>query len=433
MSTLVTITFLILLNGFFSLSEMAIVSSRRAILKEMLKKGNNGAQRVIDIIDNKSKFLSSVQVGITAVAMLAATYGGATIAHSFSKMIAEVPAIGVYAESISLTIVVAFLTYFSVVIGELIPKRIALKDPEMISIFIAGPMLFFSKIFSPIVILFDFSANVVLKFFGISTADKSNDTEEELKAIINEGVQSGEIEKSEHEMMHRIFRLDDRDAKSIMTHVGELVCLRIDDNQDEIKRRLGKSSHSRYPVIESESKKVLGIVQVKDLLTNYVLTGKIDLESNMKPPYFISENTNCLKVLEMFKASSINLAIVVDEYGQTEGVVSGSDIFEAIVGVIPGHYDEKDEVMIVKNGEDSWLVEGITPIDEISIVVGIEEINLDEKYDTIAGFVADKFHDNFDLNSRFSDYGYEFIVKEINDMKIDKILIQKIKEKDQED
>lgn len=434
MSTLVTITFLILLNGFFSLSEMAIVSSRRVILKEMLKKGNKGAQRVIDIIDNKSKFLSSVQVGITAVAMLAATYGGATIAHSLGEVISEVPFIGVYGESISLTVVVIFLTYFSVVIGELVPKRIALENPEMISIFIARPMIAFSSLFSPVVNLFDFSANTVLRFFGVSTTSKNNDPEEELKAIINEGVQTGDIEKSQHEMMHRIFRLDDRDAKSIMTHASEIVFLNIADSQEQIKKKLTQARHSRYPVIDQSTNRVLGVVKAKDLFAQYVLSGQMDINFHIKPVHFISENTNCLKVLEMFKASAISLAVVVDEYGQTEGVVSGPDVFEAIVGVIPGNYDEKDEVMIINKGEGSWIVDGTTPIDEISIVMGIEEINPDEKYDTIAGFVADRLDDNLILDAKFKDYGYEFIISEIDDddMKISKILIKKIDGEEQE-
>ncbi len=313
MSTLVTIVFLILLNGFFALSEMAIVSSRRPILKDMLKKGNKNAQRVLDIIDDESRFLSSVQVGITAVAMLAAAYGGATIARNFGEVISKIPYIGIYGESIALTIVVIFLTYFSVVIGELIPKRIALKNPEMISIFIARPMIAFSKLFSPVVNLLDFSANAVLRFFGVSTASKSNDTEEELKAIINEGVQTGDIEKSEHEMMHRIFRLDDRDAKSIMTHASDIVFLDISDNQDQIKKKLTEANHSRYPVFDQDGNKVLGIVQAKDLFTQYMLTDQVDITLHMKPAHFISENTNCLKVLEMFKSSSIKLAIVVDD------------------------------------------------------------------------------------------------------------------------
>ncbi len=435
MSTLVTILFLILLNGFFALSEMAIVSSRRPILKEMSKKGNKNAQRVIKIIDNQSKFLSSVQVGITAVGMLAAAYGGATIAHSFGDVIAEIPFIGRYGQSIALTIVVLSLTYFSVVIGELIPKRIALKNPELISTFIARPMMSFSKICAPIVNLLDFSANMVLRFFGVSTTRKSSDAEEELKAIINEGVQTGEIEKFEHEMMHRIFRLDDRDAKSIMTHASEIVAFSIDDSEETIRRKLAQFNHSRYPVTGKNSHKIVGIVQAKDLFSQYLLTGQIDLKFHMKPTHFVSENANCLKVLEMFKSSAVRLAVVVDEYGQTEGVVSSSDIFEAIVGVIPGNYDEKDEVMIINNGEGSWLVDGTTPIDEISIVMGIDEINPDEKYDTIAGFVADRLHDDLEVNSSFKKYGYEFIIKEIDDhnMKIQKIVIKKTDGNDDDD
>lgn len=426
MSTIFTIFFLILLNAFFSLSEMAIVASKKSILKEMVKKGNKSAQLVLEIIENQGKFLSTIQVGITAVGILAAAYGGATIAHEFAFLLNKIPTLQPYGETIALTIVVTILTYVSVVIGELIPKRIALHDPEKISLFIARPMIVFSKIFSPIISLFHLSAEVVMKFFGVFGVSQNSDAEAEVKAIINEGVETGAIEKSEHEMMHRIFRLDDRDAKSIMTHVSDITFLKIDDDTSEIKRKLAEARHSRYPVIQGDSQKVIGIIQTKELLSDFITNGEADIQSHLQEAHFIPENISCLKVLEMFKASSVTLAIVIDEYGATEGIVTASDIFEAVVGILPANYDENDEVMIIKRDEDSWFVDGITPIEEINLTIGIEEINDEGKFDTTAGFFINNINKNPIEGLRFEKYGYSFEIVDMDGIRIDKILITKL-------
>ncbi len=426
MSILIIIIFLTLINAFFSLSEMAIVASSKHTLRDMVKKGNKSAKNVIEILENQGKFLSAIQVGITAVGTLAAAYGGANIADSFGIFLDKAPFINPHGQTIALVIVVVILTYVSVVIGELIPKQIALRNPEFIASIVARPMISFARIFSPIVKLLDFSAKIVMKSFGIFAKDESKVTEDEVKAIINEGVESGAIEKSEHEMMHRIFRLDSRDAKSIMTHVSEVVAINLDDSVEEIRRKFSEAQHSKYPVIDKSIQKIIGIVQVKDVLSSFMESGKLNIKEHLSEVHFISENTNCLKVLEMFKSSSVNLAVVIDEYGAIEGIVTDSDIFEAVVGLIPANYDESDSVMITVREDGSWLVDGVAPIDEINIVIGIEEMNPNGKYDTLSGFMLDNLNEMPKEGVKFIKYGYSFEIIDMDGSRIDKILITNI-------
>lgn len=434
MSTIITILFLVLLNGFFSLTEMAIVACRKSILKDMVKKGNKNAEKVLEIIDEQGKFLSTIQVGITTVGILAAAYGGAKIAHSFGRFLDGFSLINPYGDAIAIVVVVTVLTYFSVVIGELVPKRIALKNPEKIAIFIVRPVLIFAWVFAPIIAMLDFSAAVVMRFFGASEEKDNLDAEAELKAIISEGVEEGTIEKSEHEIVQRIFRLDDRDAKSIMTHVSELDFIRIDEDDEEIRFKLENAKHSRYPVVQGDSQKVIGVVQVKEIFADYLQSGEINITKHIDEAHFIPENINCLKVLEMFKASSINLAIVIDEYGSTEGIVTASDIFEAVVGMLPANYDEDDEVMITKRDDGSWLVDGTTPVEEISLTLGIEEIDEEEEdFDTIAGFVSfnlQNLEKEVKEGAKFEKYGHVFEVLDMDGMIIDKVLLDSVKKED---
>ena len=423
MTTLITILFLIILNGFFSLSEMAIVSSSKPILRSMSKRGNKSADDVLYLLSHQGRFLSTIQVGITTVGTLTAAYGGATIAHSLGQLLNKISIVNPYGEGIAITLVVVVITYVSVVIGELIPKRIALRNPEQISLFVAKPMISLSYIFFPLVRVFDISAEVVMKFFGIFSSAEEKVTEADLRAIISEGAESGAIEKSEHEMMQRIFRLDNRDAKSIMTHISEVTMISLEDSIDKIREKIRQAGHSKYPVIDNKTQKVIGIVQTKELLSDVMSLNKIDIRNHLKEVHFISENINCLKLLEMFKTSSIHLGVVINEYGEVEGIVTDSDIFEAVVGLLPANYDEKNFAMIIKRDDNSWLVDGMAPIDEISIVIGIEEINSEEKFDTIAGFLLDHLNKVPQEGDKIEKYGYKFEIIDMDGIRVDKILI----------
>jgi putative hemolysin len=211
-----------------------------------------------------------------------------------------------------------------------------------------------------------------------------------------------------------------------MTHVSEVVAINLDDSVEEIRRKFSEAQHSKYPVVDKSIQRIIGIVQVKDVLSSFMESGKLNIKEHLSEAHFISENTNCLKVLEMFKSSSINLAVVIDEYGAIEGIVTDSDIFEAVVGLIPANYDESDSVMITMRDDCSWLVDGVAPIDEINIVIGIEEMNLAGKYDTLSGFILDNLKEMPKEGVKFAKYGHSFEIMDMDGSRIDKILITNI-------
>jgi putative hemolysin len=405
------------------MSEIAIISANKPLLKQMAKLGNKGANDVLKLLGDTGKFLSTVQVGITLVGILAGVYSGATIAKHFAVYLNQVSFIYPLGDAISISLVVALITYLSVVIGEIIPKKIALSNPEKLSILVVKPMLAVSFVFSPFVKIFDLSTKVIMTMFGLSQ-DQEKITEDEVRAVINEGAESGAIEKSEQEMLQRVIRLDDRDVKSIMTHVSEITFIKIDDSTEDVKSKIKSAKHARYPVIDVNGK-IIGVVQAKELLNGVLSSSKINIAEHIRTANFVSENTSCLRIIEMFKSSAIHLAVVIDEYGATEGIVTDSDIFEAIVGSLPSNYDENDFAMIRMREDGSWLVDGMTALEEINITIGIEEIDANESFDTIAGFIIDSIKKSVTEGDKFTKYGYEFEVIDMDGLRIDKILISK--------
>jgi len=417
---------LILVNAFFALSEIAVVSASKPLLRQMAKQGNKRAGAALALAENPGKFLSTVQVGITLVGILAGTYGGATIAEKITPLFDSVPFIYPHGETVAVTLIVTCLTFFSVVIGELIPKQFALSRAETIAMVVAQPMTMISAVCYPFVVIFQWCANSVMKVFGVFGHEKDQMTEDELKAVISEGVESGAIEKSEHEMMQRIIRLGDRDVKSIMTHRQDVTFIDVNDMLEDIKDKIHTAGHSRYPVIDGKEDNVIGIIQAKDLLDDILHTDQFHLRAYVREAYVLPENSSCLSALESFKKKNINLIVIVDEYGSTQGIVTPSDILEAIVGIIPSNYDDENQAMIVQRQDGSWLVDGRTPIEEIHLSIGLQEISADEDFDTIAGFVLETLRKAPKTADRFDAFGYRFEIVDMDGRRIDKIIIQKL-------
>lgn len=423
MSELLVIFVLLLINAFFALSEMAIVSASRPLLRQMAKQGNNRAELALRLAEDPGKFLSTVQVGITLVGTLAGAYGGATIADKLAPTLDTVSWINPYGSTVAVAVVVTFITYLSVVIGELIPKQLALKNSEGVAMFVATPMSFLSKLAAPIVYLFETSASLFMRIFGVAS-DSDQVTEEEVQAIMAEGVESGAIEKSEHEMLRRIIRLGDRNVKSIMTHRTEVSFIDVDDTLEEIRAKIGQSAHSRYPVMDS-SGEVLGAVQVKEIL-NAPDKADFQIRNFIKDIHTLPETASCLKALEAFKASHTNIAMIVDEYGSIEGIITIADILEAIVGVLPSNYDDIEHALIRQRDDGSYLVDGRTPIDEIHLTIGIDEIDSDGSYETISGFLVQELRKNPEEGDVTEAYGYRFEVIDMDGRRIDKILVSRV-------
>lgn len=424
---------LLLINAWFALSEIAIVSASKPMLKHMIKQGNKKAEKALTLAENPGRFLSTVQVGITLVGILAGAYGGATIAEKVAPILDEYPFINPHGETVSVFLIVTCITYFSVVIGELIPKRFGLRHPERIAMLVAGPMSAVAWIAHPIVVVLEVSGNALMKVLGIFSDDADEVSEEEFKAILSEGAESGVIEKTEHEMLQRVIRLDDRDVKSIMTHRTEVIFIDINDSIEDIRRKIHESGHSRYPVIDGNSDELKGIVQAKELLDDALSdSGKLDVGAHIKDVLILPESASCLQALESFKRNHLNLIMIVDEYGSTQGLVTTSDILEAIVGTLPSNYDADDQMKIVERENGTWLVDGRTPIEEIHLSIGLNEISADEDFDTIAGFVLEHLRKTPKEGALFEAYNHQFEIVDMDGHRIDKVLIRKLEKPEEE-
>ncbi len=419
---------LLLINAYFALSEIAIVSASKPMLKHMSKQGDKRADVALDLAENPGRFLSTVQVGITTVGIFAGVYGGATIAEKLAPRFDAYDYINPHGETVALVIIVTCITYFSVVIGELIPKRFALGHPEKIAAKVARPMKFVAWMTHPIVLLLEVSANVIMKVLGILAVVDDKVSDEEFRAILSEGAETGVIEKSEHEMLQRVIRLDDRDVKSIMTHRTETVFIDINDTIEDIRRKVHETGHSRYPVIDGNPDELKGIVQSKDLLDSALNHGELDVMKHVRDMMILPESASCLQALESFKKHHINLIVVVDEYGSTQGIVTSSDILEAIIGVIPSNYDKDDQLKIIQRADGSWLVDGRTPIEEIHISIGLNQISADEDFDTIAGFILEHLRKSPKVGAHFEEFGYSFEIVDMDGHRIDKVMITQLPE-----
>ncbi|OAP42453.1 hypothetical protein AU381_14750 [Sinorhizobium glycinis] len=424
MSELFVIFLLLLINAFFALSEMAIVSASKPLLRQMVKQGNHGAEVALRLAEDPGKFLSTVQVGITLVGILAGAYGGATIAAKFAPVLDEIAWINPYGNTVAVALVVTLITFLSVVIGELIPKQLALRNSEGVAIFVARPMTVLSRIAAPVVYLFETAARLAMRLMGMKAEDPDHVTEEEVHAIMAEGVESGAIEKSEHEMLRRIIRLGDRNVKSIMTHRTEVSFIDVNDSLEAIGRKIRQFGHSRYPVIDGPAGDVIGAVLAKEIL-NAPIAAPFDIRTYVREILTLPETASCLKALEAFKASSVNMAMIVDEYGSTEGIITTADILEAIVGVIPSNYDDIEHAHIRAREDGSYLVDGRTPIDEIHLQIGIEGIDSDGDFETIAGFLVQQLRKTPEEGDCAEAHGYRFEVLDMDGRRIDKILVSR--------
>jgi putative hemolysin len=366
---IVIILLLILLNGFFAMAEIAIISSRKSRLQQMANTNNAGAQGALELAEDPNKFISTIQVGITLVGVFAGAFGGATIADIVAKELNTIPLLKPYSHPLALGIVVVVITYLSL-IGELIPKKIALSNSEKIAALVSRPMHFFSVVSKPLLVLINFSTDFFFRFFKIDPHKESSVSEEEVQLLISEGAQSGVFEAAEKDIIERTLRLDDKKANSLMTTRSEVVWLDVTATAAEIRSSIIKNPYSYFPVCRESLDDVVGIIRSEELLTRYLAEERIDLHSIMHKPLFIPESMDALNILELFKKSGIRMAIVIDEYGSVLGVTSLNDILEAIVGDIPTA-NEVAEKEIIQRDENSWLIDGLTTLDDFKDYFGL--------------------------------------------------------------
>lgn len=414
---------LLILNACFALSEMAIVSASKPLLRQQEKAGSKSARVALQLAENPGRFLSTVQVGITLVGIIAGAYGGATIAEDIAPYLNRLPFISPSGETMAVVVVVTLLTYFSVVMGELIPKQVALNNPEKFALIVALPMYALSRMCGPIVGLLEHSARGMLAVLGVKKTDETV-TENEIKAVIAEGAASGAIEQDEHDIIKRVIRLGDRDVTSIMTHRADVVFIDIDDTLETVRAKIGGAEHSRYPVSEGDTSKVIGMIKAKELFAADLSADRFRVIDFMKEVTFIPEGTDCLKALETFKQKRINMAVVVDEYGSIQGIFTPADILEAMVGVMASNYAETDDPMIFQRQDGSWLVDGLTPVDEVNIALGAEVIPVDDDYQTLAGFLLHCLAKLPEIGEIVEYGGYSLEIVDMDGRRIDKILLK---------
>jgi putative hemolysin len=415
------ILLLILLNGIFAMSEIAIVSLRKARLQQLINDGNNNAEIVQKISDSPGDFLSTVQVGITLVGILAGAFGGATIAESLLPYINSIPYLAPYSEPIAIVTVVLVITYLTIVLGELVPKRIGLNNAERISMAMALPIRFLFIVAMPVVRLLSVSTEAVLKILRVKPSDEPPISEEEIKVMVDEGAKAGVFEEAESDMVESIFRLGDRRVSAMMVPRTDMAALFTDDSVEEIGRKIRESGHSSFPVCEGSLDKVLGVVYTKELLPMLIANKAFDLKASMKEPLFIPEGMLALKALELFKKSGKHMALIIDEYGGVQGLITIYDIMESVIGEV----SEINSPKAIKRDDGSWLIDGMLPIDEYKNMLNIDSLPEEDSgaFQTVGGFIMTYLHRIPSVGNRFKLDNYLYEVVDMDGMRVDKVLV----------
>lgn len=419
------IFFLILLNGVFSMSEIALISARKNRLETSAKKGNPSAKTALDLANSPNKFLSTVQIGITLIGILTGIYSGDKVTDDVRIFLDQFEILQPYSSNLSVGIVVVVLTFFSLVLGELLPKRIGLNYPEAIAKAVAYPMKIVSVITAPFIWLLTISTESLLKLFRIRPTADGKVTEEEIKAIIKEGTEVGEVQEIEQDIVERVFHIGDRKVNSLMTHRKAVVYLSLEDNLAETKAKVLGELHSVYPVCTDNLDDVVGIVLLKDLFASFE-KGDFDLKSITKEPFYFIEHTSAYKALEIFKTSKVHYALVTDEYGIFQGMITLNDILEALVGDASDFYHE--EFQLIAREDGTWLVDGHYSLHDFLTYFDMDELINDYDVTTVSGLIMTELSYIPKQGEKLIWNLFELEVIDMDGVKIDKVLVRSLKE-----
>ena len=420
--SVIVVLVLVLLNGFFAMSELAVVSSRRSRLETMSKDGSRGAARALRLAEDPTGFLSSVQVGITLIGIFAGAYSGATLSEPLAEALRRVPAVSGIAGSLAFTLVVVATTYVSLIVGELVPKRLALRNAEGIAAMVSGPMSMLSKVATPVVWFLRLSTEGVLRLLGLGDQPASAVTEEEVKAMIAEGTDAGVFHEAERELLEGVIRFADRPLRVGMVPRHEIVWLDAEQPFDASLETVLGSGHSRFPLCEGAIDEVLGFVQVKDLL-RLQTSGASDLRALAKEPLYVSETIPSLQMIELFRSSGIHIALVIDEYGSLVGLATPTDILTGIAGDLPDA-SEPPSNEAVQRADGSWLLDGSLSVDAVARLLDTEEIQPGE-YATLAGLIIEKLGHLPTPGEEVTLHDWCFEVVDLDGRRIDKVLARR--------
>lgn len=412
------ILFLILLNGIFAMSEIAMVSSRKSRLELAAKRGDKAAKKALELSQNPGKFLSTVQIGITLIGILTGIYSGEKIQDDLVLYLNKFELLKKYSEPIAVSVIVVTLTFFSLVLGELVPKRIGLTMPERISTFLSLPMYWISVIAAPFIWLLTFTSDLIIKLFRIKPSSESKITEEEIKAIIQEGTEGGAIQEIEQDIVERVFSLGDRKVSSLMTHRNDMIVLKIDFDTETVRKTVNDEMHSIYPVVTNKMD-VVGIVLLKDLF-RHIDEPSFKLADYVKEPLFISENLFAFEVLKLFKTDKTHQAIVIDEFGQMQGLITMNDLLESLVGDVSEFYES--EFVFVQRADGSWLIDGQYPLNEFLRKFDLEDLKDEYPFNTISGLILHQIRRIPSAGDTFRWRNYEIEILDMDGARIDKVL-----------
>jgi len=423
---------LLLMNGFFAMAELAVVSVRRGRLRQLAEEEHSaGARRALALAEDPSAFLSIVQIGVTLNSILTGAYSGATLAEPLGVLLNGIEGVAPYGETLAFGLTVVGVSYFSLIIGELVPKRIGLSYAETIAVRVSGFMNILARLAAPLVWVLRLSTDLMLKLLGLDNPTASAVTEEEIRDMIAEGTQTGVFKQAEKEMIEGVMRLADRSVRTIMTPRIDMVWLGIEDSIEENIRIMRESGYSRFPVGRGDLDEVLGIVYAKDLLNAAMRGEKLDIQATMRPALIVPDTTSVLRLLDQFRQASQHIAIMVDEYGSVEGLVSVTDVLEAIIGILPDIGQDKDDAP-VHRADGSWLIDGMTPIDEVGTLLSVKNMRDGGEYHTLAGFIIDGLG-RLPVSGDVLEWnGLRFEIVDMDGRRVDKVIIHPAAPEDEE-
>jgi putative hemolysin len=414
---------LILCNGFLAMSEISVVSARTALLRKRADEGDHGAQIALEMADDPGNFLSSVQIGITLVGILAGVFGGATLARVITRALAQIEFLTPYAESISLFLVVIFITYLTVVLGEIVPKRIGLSRADSIAARIAPPVNTISRLTRPFVVLLNQSSNLVLRLLRIDESDEPSVTDDEIRILLAQGRHAGVFEPIEESIVDQVLRLSDRTVSALMTPRTEIEWIDLTESFQLDTTDLGGEGYSRYPAADGDLDRIAGILRVRDL-TRQEVNSADALREYLHAPVFVPESMPAFALLERLRSTGAKMALVVDEYGGVAGLVTINDIVSAIVGELPGAAPLPEPT--ARQREDgSWLIDGMLPLDEFERILDLRDVqdSFDGNVQTLGGFVMANFGRIPTAGDSFVWQEYRFEVVDMDDRRVDKVLV----------
>ncbi|HEU4851141.1 MAG TPA: hemolysin family protein [Telluria sp.] len=417
---------LILLNGIFAMSEIALMTARRVRLQKLAEAGDKAALAAVQLGEDPNKFLSTVQIGITSIGILNGIVGEATLARPFALWLQSIGTAQQPSEFVATVFVVVTITYFSIVLGELVPKRLGQINPEPLARLVARPMMLLATAARPFVMLLSASTQLVLRIFGVRISGSQAMTEEDLHLLLEEGSESGIIEHHEHQMVRNVFRLDDRQIGSFMVPRGEVVCFDASDDIDTNLMRFESSPHSRYPVLSGGWSTILGVIDARQMLAQKLRGEALTLTDNLQPPVFVPESLTGMELLENFRSSGVQIAFIVDEYGEVQGIVTLQDVMEAITGEIKT--TRAEDSWAVQRADGSWLLDGLIPIPELKDRLGLLQVPEEERgrYNTLSGMLLLLFGNIPHTGDRCTWAGWEFEVIDLDGLRIDKVLATRL-------